>query len=339
MPEYDPVFDHFRELRDSYQDPIPELNRIIAENPGTRVDAYARLQKAAESSRPGNIELVLSLLESIITDFPGSREAMFARANLIDYRYGTDFEHWKVEMDELFRDAGAPPLEELWSGNTAPRHAPPQLNRDEHEDICAFLIVEAGDIYFKEVGAEMVMNLDTYLVLNYPERFDGEFCANAMSQTIDLELNPGLESLLVESIDAPEFVPPVLTFEPPFTNGATVESPVRIIIRAHDGTLSESSLMDLTTAEFIVDGQKVEQLYGISTIENRRWECVLSIEEDFAPGEHRGVFRLSDSGDNKAELEFCFAVAGRPNSFGSIAVFQWALETIPLERAARFCGF
>ncbi|MCA9779342.1 MAG: hypothetical protein KC800_21595, partial [Candidatus Eremiobacteraeota bacterium] len=85
MPEYDPVFDHFRELRDSYQDPIPELNRIIAENPGTRVDAYARLQKAAESSRPGNIELVLSLLESIITDFPGSREAMFARANLIDY--------------------------------------------------------------------------------------------------------------------------------------------------------------------------------------------------------------------------------------------------------------
>lgn len=309
LPEYDPVFDHFRELRDNYQDPIPELDRIISENPGTRIDAYARLQKAAESIKPGNINVVLRLLEGIIADFPGSREAMFARANLIDYYYGTDFEPWKAEMDELFRDAGAPPLEELWSGNTAPRQAPPQLNSDEHEDICAFLIVEAGDIYFEEVGAEMVMNLDTYLVLNYPERFDSRYCANAMSQTVDLELNPSLDHFLAESIDAPEFVPPVLTFEPPFANGAIVESPVTVRIRAQDGTLSESSLMNLTTAEFIVDGQKVEQLYGKSTIENGRWECVLSIEEDFAPGEHQGVFRLSDSGENEAEIEFSFVVA------------------------------
>ncbi len=313
LPEYDPVFEHFRELRDDYQDPIPELDRIISENPGTKIDAYARLQKAAESIKPGNIDVVLPLLGSIIADFPGSREAMFARANKIDYHYDTNFELCKAEMDELFRDAGAPPLEELWSGDTAPRQAPPQLNSDEHEDICAFLIVEAGDIYFEKVSSEMVMNLITYLVLNYSERFDREFCANAMSQQIDHELNPDLEHLLVESMDAPEFVPPVLTFEPPFVNGAIVESPVRVKIRAQDGTLSESSLMDLTSAEFIVDGQKVEQLYGKSTIENGRWECVLSIEEDFAPGEHHGVFRLSDSGENEAEIEFSFIVKTSAN--------------------------
>lgn len=314
LPEYDPVFDHFRELRSGGQDPIPELDRIITEHSGTKIDAYARLQKAMELVEPGNIEIILSILESIIADFPGSREAMFARSNIIDYHHDTNFGPWKVETNELFQDAGAPPLEELWSGDARPRPAPTQLNKDEHDDLCALLILEAGDIYFDEVSTEQVVNLDTYLVLNYPERFDGRYCADAISQQIDHELNPYTGQVTVESIDAPEFVPPVLTFEPPFVNGANMESPVNVKIRAQDGTLSESSLMDLTTAEFIVDGQKIEQLYGKSSIENGRWECVLSIEEEFALGEHQGTFRISDLGENEAEIEFHFTVIDRPQS-------------------------
>ena len=310
LPEYNPVFKHYRQLRSSGQDTISELERISAEHSGTRIDSYARLQKAMELVKPGNTDIVFFTLESIINDFPGSREAMFARANIIYYDHETDFQSWKVDMDELFQDAGAPSLDELWAGNAKPRSTPPQLNQDEHEDLCASLIVEAGEIFFEEVSSEMVMNLDTYLILNYPERFDSLYCVNAMSQQVDYELRRYVGQVAVESIDAPEFVPPVLTFEPPFTNGATVESPARVKIRAQDGTLSESSLMDLTTAEFTVDGRKVDQLYGKSTIENGRWECVISIEEEFAPGEHAGVFRLSDSGGNGAELEFCFTVIG-----------------------------
>lgn len=310
LPEYNPVFEHYRQLRSSGQDTVSELERISAEHSGTRIDAYARLRKAMELVKPGNIDIVLSTLESIINDFPGSREAMFARANIIYYDHETDFRSWKVDMDELFQDAGAPPLDELWAGNARPRPAPSQLNQEEHDDLCASLIIEAGEIFFEEVNSEMVLNLDTYLILNYPERFDGQYSVNVASQQVGYELNPYSGQLHVESMDVPEFVPPILVFERPFTNGGTVESPVRVQIRARDGTLSESSLMDLTTAECIVDGRKVEQLYGKSTIENGQWECVLSIEEEFAPGEHFGVFRLSDTGGNGAELEFCFSVIG-----------------------------
>ena len=310
LPEYNPVFEHYRQLRGSGQDTVSELERISAQHGGTKIDAHARLQKAMELVKPGNIDIVLSTLESIINDFPGSREAMFARANIIYYDHETDFQSWKADMNELFQDAGAPSLDELWAGNAKPRPAPSQINQDEHDDLCASLIIEAGEIFFEEVNSEMVLNLDTYLILNYPERFDGQYRINVGSEQVDYELGPYVGQVQVESMDAPEFLPPILVFERPFTNGATVESPVRVQIRARDGTLSESSLMDLTTAEFIVDGRKVEQLYGKSSIENGQWECVLSIEEEFAPGDHFGVFRLSDTDGNGAELEFCFSVIG-----------------------------
>ena len=299
-PEEGPEFEVYLKFLNNgdEQAAIERLNAIIAENPGSQQAAFARLLKTLQLASSETVVETTEALEQLEAEFPTSRIAILARASLNDLEFGYDDTGWRNATNALLASSSFPSIEEMVDGTAQRVPLESGLSSEDHHLLVNGLVARVST----RLSLAERINVMTFLALNYPNTVEGGRVSRGIAMDVRTLVRPD-ETFYQNS--APETVPPVLVLDSVLKE--EVESPVTITIRAHDGPL-ESMQMDLTTAEFIVDGVKIEQIFGKSLAVNGRWEALISFTEEFSPGSHSGVFRLSDTGGSQSELPFSFVV-------------------------------